>query len=91
MWDAVALEYRVYAKTWIDGIDGGMFWKRAVMMHSSRTFLPGSWDQRADNLCAYPDELDVGADPQAGAPCVLLLPLATLAMQACRRPGSLAP
>jgi len=45
-WDPVASEYRVYSKTWIDGPDGRMFWKRAVMLHTSKDFetwesLPG--------------------------------------------------
>ena len=68
MWDESSQEYRVYAKTWIDGIDGGMFWKRAVMMHSSKTFLVGSWKVNHQDLCVYPDEFDVGKNPVAGAP-----------------------
>ena len=68
MWDEGAGEYRVYAKTWIDGVDGEMFWKRAVMMHSSSTFTPGSWRANHQDLCVYPDDLDVGKDPVASAP-----------------------
>lgn len=66
MWDPRAKEYRVYSKTWIDGIDGGMFWKRAVMLHTSADF--DTWAPLPGLLCLHPDEFDVGADPVAGAP-----------------------
>ena len=68
MFNVTANEYRVYAKTWIDGGDGEMFWKRAVMMHASSTFTPGSWRSNHQDLCVYPDDLDVGHDPVASAP-----------------------
>ena len=68
MWDETAAEYRVYAKTWIDSGDGEMFWKRAVMMHASSSFTPGSWRPNHQDLCVYPDEFDIGHDPVASAP-----------------------
>ena len=54
------------SKTWIDGPDGTMFWKRAVMLHTSKDF--DSWAPLPGRLCLYPDEYDVGEDPVAGAP-----------------------
>ena len=44
MWDEASAEYRVYSKTWIDGIDGGMYWKRAVALHTSKDFI--TWQVR---------------------------------------------
>lgn len=32
VWDPKMKEYKVYHKTWIDGVDGTSFWKRAVMV-----------------------------------------------------------
>ncbi len=46
----------MYHKTWIDGVDGTMFWKRAVMVHSSPDFK--RWEANPGKLCVYPDELD---------------------------------
>ena len=46
----------MYHKTWIDGVDGTMFWKRAVMVHTSPDFE--SWEPNPGKLCVYPDELD---------------------------------
>jgi len=36
-------EYRAVHKTWVDGIDGGQFWKRAVGMSTSKDF--DTWDR----------------------------------------------
>eukprot|EP01047_Picozoa_sp_COSAG01_P034343 COSAG01_NODE_2575_length_7433_cov_10.052495_1_plen_339_part_10 len=56
VWDSKMKEYKVYHKTWIDGVDGTMFWKRAVMVHSSRDFV--HWEENPGKLCVYPDEHD---------------------------------
>jgi hypothetical protein len=53
---SVVRRYKVYHKTWIDGVDGTMFWKRGVMVHSSRDFM--SWAANPGKLCVYPDEMD---------------------------------
>ena len=56
VWDPKAKEYKVYHKTWIDGVDGTSFWKRGVMVHSSADFE--HWQDNPGDLCVYPDEHD---------------------------------
>ena len=56
MWDPKSKQYRVYSKTWIDGIDGNMFWKRAVAMHASTDLV--DFPSNTGHLCLYPDEHD---------------------------------
>lgn len=55
MWDPKSKTYRCYHKTWIDGVDGLNFWKRAVAMSSSKDF--DTWDLKRQ-LVMYPDEHD---------------------------------
>jgi hypothetical protein len=57
MFDPKAKEYKVYHKTWIDGVDGGMFWKRAVMLHTASADFE-SFQDNPGHLCLYP-----GASP----------------------------
>lgn len=39
MWDPVGRQYIIYSKTWIDGLDGRRFWKRAVVRTTSKDFV----------------------------------------------------
>ena len=56
LWDPKSKQYRVYSKTWIDGIDGNMFWKRAVAMYASTDLV--DFPSNTGHLCLYPDEHD---------------------------------
>ena len=56
VYDTKMKEYKVYHKTWIDGVDGTTFWKRAVMVHASPDFE--HWQPNPGKLCVYPDEHD---------------------------------
>lgn len=47
-------KYVIFAKTWIDGPNGDMFWKRAVTRTESDDFIHWSVPQ----LMMWPDELD---------------------------------
>eukprot|EP00940_MAST-03C_sp_MAST-3C-sp2_P001970 g1970.t1 len=50
--------YRVFHKTWIDGIDGNQFWKRAVAWSESETSnFTGTWSRKR-HLALYPDASD---------------------------------
>lgn len=55
LWDPKTRSYRCYHKTWIDGIDGKQFWKRAVGLSTSQDF--DHWDLTRQ-LIIYPDEFD---------------------------------
>lgn len=48
--------YMLYAKTWLDGPDGRMYWKRAVARTESKDFI--HWSQ--PQLVMAPDEEDSG-------------------------------
>lgn len=54
IWDPVRGVYAIYAKTWLDGPDGTMHWKRAVVRTDSKDFL--QWSKPV--LVAAPDEVD---------------------------------
>ena len=53
-YDPVRRKYMVYAKTWIDGPDGQMFWKRAVVRSDSADYI--HWSKPV--LVMAPDEFD---------------------------------
>ena len=53
-WDPKRDLFMVYAKTWIDGPKGDMFWKRAVVRTDSKDFL--HWSK--PRLVIVPDEFD---------------------------------
>ena len=53
-WDPKRDVYMIYAKTWIDGPQGNMFWKRAVVRTDSADFL--HWSR--PRLVMAPDEFD---------------------------------
>ena len=53
-WDSLRQKYVIYSKTWIDGPDGKMFWKRAVARTESSDFIHWS----APQLVMWPDERD---------------------------------
>lgn len=54
MWDPVRKVYAIYGKMWIDGPDGGMFWKHAMGRIESRNFV----DWSAPELVLAPDDDD---------------------------------
>lgn len=54
IWDPVKRRYVIYSKTWLDGPDGTMHWKRAVVRTESKDFV--NWTKPA--LVAAPDEHD---------------------------------
>ncbi len=56
MVDRPRQQFVIYAKTWIDGPDGGRFWKRAVVRTASTDFLQWSPPQ----LVMAPDRRDAG-------------------------------
>lgn len=64
--DPKSAEYRVYHKTWIDSGAGEMFWKRAVMLHTSPDFV--DFKQNPGHLCLYPDQYDEDAGGGAYKP-----------------------
>lgn len=53
-YDSLRQKYVIYSKTWIDGPDGRMFWKRAVARTESDDFI--HWSQ--PQLMLWPDEFD---------------------------------
>lgn len=59
MWDPVRNAFAIYCKTWVDGPDGRMYWKRAAARTQSRDFLHWSCPQ----LILAADELE---RPQGG-------------------------
>lgn len=65
IWDPIKNCYAIYAKTWLDGPDGTMHWKRAVVRTDSKDFI--HWTKPV--LVAAPDEFD---DPDAGTPLTAL-------------------
>ncbi len=54
IWDPARKAFVIYAKTWLDGPDGTMHWKRAVVRTESRDFV--SWSK--PQLVLWPDEHD---------------------------------
>lgn len=54
IWDPVTDCYAIYAKTWLDGPDGTMHWKRAVVRTQSEDFI--HWSKPV--LVAAPGEHD---------------------------------
>ena len=56
MYDPKRESYVIYAKTWLDGPDGRMFWKRGVVRTESKDFVAWSKPQ----LMMAPDEGDAG-------------------------------
>ena len=54
IWDPKRDAFAIYAKTWLDGPDGTMHWKRAVVRTDSKDFL--HWSK--PRLIAAPDEFD---------------------------------
>ena len=53
-WDPKRDAFMIYAKTWLDGPKGDMFWKRAVVRTDSKDFL--HWSK--PRLVIAPDESD---------------------------------
>ncbi len=53
-YDSLRGKYVIYAKTWIDGPKGNMFWKRAVTRTESNDFIHWS----TPKLVMWPDEFD---------------------------------
>jgi hypothetical protein len=56
MWDPVRQTFAIYAKTWLDGPDGRMHWKRGVVRTDSTDFI--HWSK--PRLVMAPDEHDRG-------------------------------
>ncbi|MGI9454965.1 MAG: prolyl oligopeptidase family serine peptidase, partial [Aeoliella sp.] len=54
IWDSKKKCYVIYAKTWLDGPDGSMHWKRAVVRTESKDFI--HWTKPV--LVIAPDEHD---------------------------------
>ena len=54
IWDHNKQIYAVYAKTWLDGPNGDMHWKRAVVRTESKDFM--NWT--TPRLIIWPDEFD---------------------------------
>ena len=54
MWDPVRKVYAIYGKMWIDGPDGGMFWKHAMGRIESTDFV--NWSD--PELVLAPDDHD---------------------------------
>ena len=54
IWDPLKSCYAIYAKTWLDGPDGTMHWKRAVVRTESDDFI--HWTKPV--LVVAPDEFD---------------------------------
>ena len=54
IWDPKRETFAIYAKTWLDGPDGTMHWKRAVVRTESKDFL--NWSR--PELIIAPDEFD---------------------------------
>ena len=54
MYDPLRDSFAIYAKTWLDGPDGKMFWKRAVVRTESNDFVHWTKPQ----LMMAPDEFD---------------------------------
>ena len=54
IWDQNREVYAVYAKTWLDGPNGDMHWKRAVVRTESKDFF--NWS--TPRLIIWPDEFD---------------------------------
>ena len=54
IWDPSRKSFAIYSKTWIDGPDGTMHWKRSVVRTDSQDFIHWSRPQ----LVMYPDEHD---------------------------------
>jgi len=54
IWDPMRNTFAIYAKTWIDGPDGTMHWKRAVVRTESSDFI----DWSKPRLMMAPDEFD---------------------------------
>jgi hypothetical protein len=63
-YDPVRKRWMAYTKTWLDGPDGGMFWRRAVVRTDSKDFI--SWSR--PTLVSWPDELDEISSLKRGAP-----------------------
>ena len=55
-WDPLRGVYAIYSKTWLDGPDGTMHWKRAVVRTESRDFV--EWTK--PRLIFWPDDIDGG-------------------------------
>lgn len=56
-WDPARRSYMIYSKTWLDGPDGTMHWKRAVVRTDSDNFV--HWTR--PTLVVAPDEWDYPA------------------------------
>ena len=54
IWDPMRQVYAIYSKTWIDGPEGNMHWKRAVVRTDSKDFIHWTKPQ----LIMTPDEFD---------------------------------
>ena len=54
MWDPTREVFAIYAKTWLDGPDGQLSWKRGVVRSESKEFIHWSKPQ----LMMWPDEGD---------------------------------
>ena len=54
IWDPARDTFAIYSKTWLDGPDGTMHWKRAVVRTESNDFV--HWSK--PRLVIAPDELD---------------------------------
>ena len=54
IWDPGRNTFAIYSKTWLDGPDGTMHWKRAVVRTDSKDFV--HWSK--PRLVMAPDELD---------------------------------
>lgn len=58
MWDPIRETFALYTKTWLDGPDGTMHWKRAVVRTDSKDFV--HWSK--PRLVMAPDDRDQGSD-----------------------------
>jgi len=61
IWDPIKECYAIYSKTWLDGPDGSMHWKRAVVRTESKDFI--HWTKPV--LVLAPDEQDDPAGESA--------------------------
>lgn len=61
MYDPLERVFAIYAKTWIDGPDGAMYWKRAVVRTQSADFV--HWSR--PELVIAPDESEVPQNSDA--------------------------